>query len=317
MTYKNLQKFLSNNINTEIKFDLIPKGIKSKLIFIVGDKATNTASFLSSIMHECKIDHSRYSFDESIEIKYRFIKSGAFVPIGDICHSAEHIINKSNKSINSDELLLTCSLELLCESEYLIVAMNEQFYRKIIHTVIPYALILVINNDNLVQDIIEHAPIGLEEIISLSKKDNFDYISNQRSYSGAKITYASPNKLTIVSSTVFGTDFFHYDYLYKTRAIDLNNIPSAHLAIESATVLFSAARPLMRIGIYNASLINDLELYSLSPAILLREGKDDFSLFHKMKFKTVYENDDLSFPVEDTVFCGNRDFINKIKRILK
>ena len=107
MTYKNLQKFLSNNINTEIKFDLIPKGIKSKLIFIVGDKATNTASFLSSIMRECKIDHSRYSFDKNTEIKYRFIKSDELLPMGDICKCAEHLINKSSKSINSDELLLT------------------------------------------------------------------------------------------------------------------------------------------------------------------------------------------------------------------
>ena len=178
-------------------------------------------------------------------------------------------------------------------------------------------MILAIDDDALTQEIIDHAPVGLEEIIALSKKDNFDYISTQKSSAGAKVTYASPNKRTIASSTVFGTDFFHYDYLYKTRALNLNNIPLAHLAIESATVLFSAARPLMRIGIYNASLTNDLELYSLSPAILLREGKDDFSLFHKMKFKTVYENDELSFPVEDTVFCGNRDFINKIKRTLK
>lgn len=317
MTYKNLKKFLSNNINTETKFDLIPKGIKSKLIFVVGDMAKNTASFLSSIMNECKIEHSRYIFDESAEIKYRFIKSGVPVPMDDICQCAEYLIKKSNKSINSDELLLICALELLYGSEYLILEMSEELYRKIIRYVAPYALILAIDDDALTQEIIDHAPVGLEEIIALSKKDNFDYISTQKSSAGAKVTYASPNKRTIASSTVFGTDFFHYDYLYKTRALNLNNIPLAHLAIESATVLFSAARPLMRIGIYNASLTNDLELYSLSPAILLREGKDDFSLFHKMKFKTVYENDELSFPVEDTVFCGNRDFINKIKRTLK
>ena len=108
MTYKNLKKFLSNNINTETKFDLIPKGIKSKLIFVVGDMTTNTASFLSSIMNECKIEHSRYIFDESAEIKYRFIKSGVPVPMDDICQCAEYLIKKSNKNPSAVCICILC-----------------------------------------------------------------------------------------------------------------------------------------------------------------------------------------------------------------
>ena len=75
MTYKNLKKYLSDNINNEIDFDLIPQGIKSKLIFAVGDGASGTAVFLSSVMNECEISHSRYIHNDGIELKYRFISS--------------------------------------------------------------------------------------------------------------------------------------------------------------------------------------------------------------------------------------------------
>ena len=52
MTYKNLKKHLSNHNFSDDKtfFDLMPKRIKSKILLCVGENATNTATFLSSIM---------------------------------------------------------------------------------------------------------------------------------------------------------------------------------------------------------------------------------------------------------------------------
>lgn len=61
MTYKNLKKLLANNLITEnnMVFDLIPSGIRSKLVFIVGDSTSNTGAFLSSVMRECGFSYSR------------------------------------------------------------------------------------------------------------------------------------------------------------------------------------------------------------------------------------------------------------------
>lgn len=317
MTYKNLKKYLLDNINNEIGFDLIPQGIKSKLIFAVGDGASGTAAFLSSVMNECEISHSRYIHNDGIELKYRFISSGEYISIDKLCQVAEELIKRSGKSISSDALLLSCALSMLDGADYLILEMSEQIYRQIIKHTIPFALILAMDDDITVCELTDSAPTGINEIVALTNESNYDYISNKLNKNGARITYASPNKRTISSSTVFGTDFFHYDYLYKTRAINLCNIPLAHLAIESATALFSAPRPLIRIGISKANPINDLTLYSLSPTVLFREGNDDFLLFHNMKFKIAYESDEFAIPIENTVYCGNNDFIKEIKRKLK
>ncbi len=317
MTYKNLKKYLSDNINNEIGFDLIPQGIKSKLIFAVGDGASGTAAFLSSVMNECEISHSRYIHNDGIELKYRFISSGEYISIDKLCQRAEELIKRSGKSISFDALLLSCALSMLDGTDYIILEMSEQIYRQIIKHTIPFALILAMDDDITVCELTDSAPTGINEIVALTNESNYDYISNKLNKNGARITYASPNKRTISSSTVFGTDFFHYDYLYKTRAINLCNIPLAHLAIESATALFSTPRPLIRIGISKAIPINDLELYSLSPTILFRDGKSDFKLFHKLKFKIITDNQEFAIPTEDTVFCGKRAFIEEIKRKLK
>ena len=82
---------------------------------------------------------------------------------------------------------------------------------------------------------------------------------------------------------MFGTSFYHYDYLYHISTLDLNNLPLAHLAIESASVLFSAPRPYIYKGLEKARLLYDLKLFSLSPTVLLWEGNDDFILHHKVK----------------------------------
>ena len=313
MTYLNFKKYLSENANTEQSFDLMPNGIKSKLLFAVGEGAANTVSFLSAIMDECKIPHSIYIHDERTEPKFRFVKRGKHLSIDEICQCATNLIKSSEKEINAEELQLLCALNLLDDTEYLILEMSEKAYKSIIKSVAPFALILTADD----QSIIDNAPSVIKEIIYLTSNNDYDYISSKKNKNGARITCASQNKRTIFDSNVFGTYFYHYDYLYQTKAIDLDNIPLAHLAIESATAIFSAPRPLMRIGISKANPINDLTLYSLSPAVLFREGENDFQLFHNLKFKVVTENDKFSIPTENTVFCGSKNFIKEIKRNLK
>ena len=96
----------------------------------------------------------------------------------------------------------------------------------------------------------------------------------------------------------------------------MNNLAFALLAIETTSALINAPRPYIYKGLDNAHLTHDLKLYSLSPEILLREGKDDFLLHHVLKCKTVYENIS-SMPSENTVFCGSKEYIEQIKIALK
>lgn len=53
MIYRALKKFIKENTqsNNKAVFDLISLDIKSKIMFVVGDNASNTATFLTSIMN--------------------------------------------------------------------------------------------------------------------------------------------------------------------------------------------------------------------------------------------------------------------------
>lgn len=314
MTYTNLNKYLSAN-NTKV-FDFPHICAKSKAVFIIGAGASNTGAYISSIMTECNIPHSRYINSDKIDIKHRFIKNGDLVDLDNLCSKAEHLIKKHNKAIGKDELLLLLALELLDGNEYLLIEMSEELYEKAIKSIIPYSIVFAINDDKVCDKLISCVPSGVTEIISLCQRDNHDYISTIRSSNGARVSFASPNKITYHKSDLLGTSFFHYSYQYRITAIDQNNVRLAHLAIEAVTALFSPPRPYVYKGLKKARAINDLEIYSLSPTVLLKEG-DSFSLHRKMKFKTVTENDKIEKPTENTVFCGSKEFLARVKETIK
>ena len=95
MTYKNLNKFLENNhsIDNKAIFDLVHSCAKSKIIFIVGNKAHNCASFLSSIMDELGISHAR-TLDASYELRSRFVSNKKAVDLYSIVEKAEILFKK-------------------------------------------------------------------------------------------------------------------------------------------------------------------------------------------------------------------------------
>ena len=145
-----------------------------------------------------------------------------------------------------------------------------------------------------------------------------DYISNRKNIYGASITYASKCKITKHYSSILGTFFYFYDYLYFIQSIDENKIYSAHLAIEASLLLFGATKAQIYKGLNNASLINDLKLIAICPAVFVYEGdKADFSLYHGLKIKIVTNENEISKPSEDTIFCGNSEFLDKVKQVIK
>jgi hypothetical protein len=318
MTYRSLKKFINENkqSNNSKIFDLIPICIKSKIILVMGENASNTASFLTSIMRVCEISHVHYTNSDDISPIKRFVKNDTIISMDLICENAENIINTSKKNISNEDLFFSLALSF-CDCEYAIIEISETYYNSIKNNISPFALIFTSNDDEKASEIIENAPNGVKEIISLSKKDNFDYVSHKYNANGAHLTLASPNKISISNSNLLGTSFYHYDYLYHICEIDLNNVYIAHLAIECASVLFSAPRPYIYKGLENARLKRNLILYSLSPAILLYEGNKDFNLYHKLRFKTVTEGDIFEIPNENTIFYGSKEYIEQVKEKLK
>lgn len=313
MTYRTLKTFINKNTqphNDKI-FDLIPENIKSKIIFVIGNGSSNTAAYLSSIMSACEISHVHYLNDIGIEIYKKLLKNGAPFETDLLCKNAERIINNNKKALSNDDLFFALSLSL-DECEYTLIEMSEEYYYFIKDKFSPHALILTSSND-----LLECAPIDTQEIITLSKEENFDYISNQYNQNGARITFASPNKITLSSANLLGTCFYHYDYLYHISSIDLNNVAFAHLSIEAARIIFNAPRPYIYQGIETARLTCDLELYSLSPVIILREGKNDFKLHHALNFKVLTNDDKFEIPTDNTIFCGDKEYIQAIKDKLK
>ena len=83
MTYRSLKTFINNNIqpNNANIFDLIPIGVKSKIIFVVGNHANSSAAYLSSIMTVCEIGHSHFIDNENLDINKRFLQDGAPISI--------------------------------------------------------------------------------------------------------------------------------------------------------------------------------------------------------------------------------------------
>ena len=319
MTYKNLKKFLYENQNNKSYiFDLMPKCVKSKIILAVGDGACNTASFLSSILNERGLSHSRYISYDEIELKDRFVQNGHPVEIDNLCQNAERLIKKSNKAIGAEELLFALSL-LVLESDYVIIEISDEFYESVIQelTFIPYAILFCTACDKKNEKFIDLAPEGVAEIFVLSQKENFDYISNIKNSHGTRVSYASQNKINVYKTSLFYTEIFYFSYIYRIPSIDLSNTLLASIAIDCARILFGISRATIHKGTANAKLFGDIELYSVSPNIFFKLGDSNFALPQNVKYNVTVSLENFEAPTDNTIFCGNRDFIEAVKNILK
>ena len=41
------------------------------------------------------------------------------------------------------------------------------------------------------------------------------------------------------------------------------------------------------------------------------------ALYHNMKYKIITKDDDIIKPTESTIFCGDEEFLTKVKEIIK
>ena len=202
-------------------------------------------------MSECGVSHSHYSNAKSTELNKRFLQNGTHISQDMLCEKAESILNKCKRNLSNDDLFLCIALSNE-NTQYSIIELTIEYYNEIRNIIHPFALLISSYDNNA---LIENAPCGTKEIFALSSDENFDYVSNQNHTNGARITLVTPNKISIANCDLFGTSFYHYDYIYRILDLDLNNIPFAHLAIEIATILLDAPRASIYHGLKKGSSI--------------------------------------------------------------
>lgn len=314
MTYKHLIKFIKENIY-ESNFDLTALDVKSKIIFAIGDGASNVCAMLSSIMYECEIPHSRYINIDYFDLRDRFLNNNDSVSLDKICKNAEKIKKMANSIISSNDLLFCLSLSLLDEN-YILIEMSEEYYKLLIGRInfSPFAILLCSLNDKKNEELIKITP-STTHICTLSQKENYDYIRHADE-NGRKTALISKNKYLVKSTNLLLTDFYHFSYLYRLPCVDSNNVLLATLVIESATLLFGAPRPYIYKGLSKAILPCDLKLASISPIILLRIGDDNFKLPKGVSCEKISGVIPSQKPIQNTVFYGNKNYIDTIKKAM-
>ena len=314
MTYKHLTKFIKENIY-ESNFDLTTLDVKSKIIFAIGDGASNVCAMLSSVMNACEIPHSRYINMDYLDLRDRFLRDNNSISLDETCKSAEKIKKMANSIISSNDLLFCLSLSLL-DGDYILIEMSEEYYKSLIGRInfSPFAILLCSLDDKKNEELIPITP-STTHICSLSQKENYDYI-RPADENGRRLALVSKNKYLVKSTNLLFADFYHFSYLYRLACIDSNNILLATLTIESAALLFGAPRPYIYKGLSNAVLPCDIKLVSILPIILLKIGDDNFKLPKGLFCDKITEIIPSQKPTKNTIFYGSKDYIDKIKKAM-
>ena len=267
-------------------------------------------------MYECEIPHSRYINIDYFDLRDRFLNNNDSVSLDKICKNAEKIKKMANSIISGDDLLFCLSLSLL-DGEYILIEMSEEHYKSLISRInfSPFAILLCSLDDKKNEELIKITP-NTTHVCALSQKENYDYI-RPIDKNGRKTALVSKNKYLVKSTNLLFADFYHFSYLYRLPCIDSNNIFLATLAIESATLLFSTPRPYIYKGLSNAMLPCELKLVSIAPIILLRIGDDNFNLPKGLSCEKITEVIPSQKPTQNTIFYGNKEYIDKIKKAME
>lgn len=323
MLYKNLKKYIAEDHGTDSSLALkfIPRKIDSKIILFVGDRAPNTSAMFSAIMLRRGLLHTRYINSDIIECNFRYLQNGKQIYIREICHEYQYVAKNTKRSISGDWMLFIIALRALKhKEEYMLIDTSYEIYKELINSpkLTPFAVIFCNSSDEKNEELISMTPSGVSEIISLTKKDNYDYISNARNKNGVHVSYSSPNKFDIFRSNMLKTEFFRYSRLYTINSIDTSNVDLACIAIEAASVIFNIPHPYIYQGLNNARLIYGIKHYPSSPDVFFKIGDGEYRLPIQLDPIVVYENDfDGKRPTSPTLYIGSDEFYERIKKILK
>lgn len=322
MTYKNLKVRISSNEYNEISndFDLVPMGIKSKLILGVGKGIESTTSYLSSIMKQCGLPHARLVGAPLPELKDRFIPSEGTLFTSELARGAQNVIRAAKRDISNEELLFLTFLSLFDgSSEYLLAEVSESFYTERIakSSIIPHAVIILPSSDASLRKCIDLTVKGVKNIVAYSDKSIFVNPLPTSAKCGAELSYCFENNIVYHSTTALETRFFYFSQApYTVGSLDIENIKRASLAIESARAIFSATKAEIYVGLSLARLFFDFEIYSLEPLVILKVEHLPYSLPQKFRFKEYLSEDLTSRPDGNSVFCGSAEYIERVRTLL-
>ncbi len=182
----------------------------------------------------------------------------------------------------------------------------------------PFSVIFCNSSDEDNEKLISITPSGVGKIVSLSQRDNYDYISSAKNPSGVHLSYSSPNKFIVFHGDTYHTEFFRYDELYTIPSVDTSNIELACLAIEAANVIFHISYPYIYQGLERSNPIYGVKCHHSEPCVFFKIGSGEYKLHPHIKPEIVYEKDFRGErPKCPTLYIGSNAFYDEVKKILK
>ena len=344
MTYANIKKLFSKNSSADTSAELLNNMLEckpsGKLIYVVGDNTDSCGAFISSILQKADITAGRFRSCFELETRKMFSIGADFVSVQDICEFIDTL--PSPKSFSREELSYLFALDCFGKKscEVIIFETSEEFFKNVLShiEISPDIVIFTSFDEEKALEFTSALQSGTKDAIYFSVRDNYDYVSSRYTSAGTRLTAVSSNKLNIVKTNSFGTDFYYNTLPYKIQAAEYENIIFAALSLECISALsrlgFSFSNYSLTKGLESADLLFDFKLFSLSPTVILKAGRIDdknipsflsgraltvikeedipTSVFHKTVKAIIEENN-----FEVLLFSGSLGFLENVKKELE
>ena len=343
MTYANIKKLFSSSsadTSAELLNNMITDKVNCRLVYVVGDDTDACGAFVSSVLQKANVRAGRAQSCDGLEARKLFSAETEFVSPQELCEFTNTV--PSPKSFSKEALSLLFALDCFGKKgcEAIIFETTEEFFKSTLSKlkITPDIVIFTSFEEKTVSDLITALPRGVKDAICFSDLDNYDYISSKYTNEGTRVSVVSKNKINAVKTSFFGTDFYYNSQPYTTRATAPENIIHAALALECISALsrlgLTFSKYSLTKGLGCASLLFDLELFSLSPAIILKAGRfseEKVASFLKADTLTIIKEEDIPTSTfhktvkslleqnnsDILLFSGSLDFIGKIRKELE
>ena len=357
MIYLNANRIFATKRNTDPKLSLeilgslIPDLSQTKLIYVIGDGAETSSSYLSEPLLLADVTVLRCRASARIDAKQKFLINGESISPAELCSSIERLTTRildagaiSNPASNRlfdilplscEELsfLLAAELAAECACDAVIFEISSYTFKNVISklSIAPLCAVIASLSEQCADELIGLLPLGTKAAVRYSDKVSFDFISNDLSSSNTLIGTVSPNKITSGRITSFGANFFYNSFQFDIKSIEKDDVIFASLAAEALMTLSRLSElfvpyPLIYQGILQASPLFSAELFSISPLIYTKisdtcTSLPDSSLFDEKRLIFIYESDDVRAIISKrdfdvAVIVGSYDFIQSTKKQL-
>ena len=346
MTYANIKKLFSKNSSAEVSAELLNNMLEGKpsgnLIYVVGDNTDACGAFITSILQKADILAGRARSCFELEARKLFSIGADFVSPQDMENFFGRTALPSLKNIQREALSCLFALDHFDKNncEVIIFETTKDFFKNTLSklNITPDIVIFTSIEEETLLKMTNTLSRGTKDAIYFSSRDNYDYISNRYSQTGTRLTAVSSNKINIVKTNSFGTNFYYNTLPYKIQAAEHENIIFAALSLECISALsrlgMSFSNYSLTKGLESADLLFDFKLFSLSPTVILKAGRLDMATipsFLKERALTVIKEEDIppsafhktvkslveQSSFDALLFSGSLSFLENIKKELE